>query len=238
VGGCAPMVGAARIPDPSLQPVEGVLQHRHRLLTTRPRLGTAGRLAGEKPHQGGADLLGGPPRSLGFEAMPVAITDGQAAVQPLCPAEGFRGPSLAPLFTAAEHWTAGSGLHHPGRVRQRSTWPRRGGHRDGRGDPPPHHGSSTIWRPCSPWPPGGPRPFGFREPVSAAAVSSGSWCGGSWIPCPRRSLRGAAAANGSGEDFAGGEPGSWRASGSAAEEWPRGGRGSHDGDSGRFPSPP
>jgi len=40
-----------------------------------------GIIAGQQLHQGGGDLLGGPARTLGLERMPVALADGQAAVQ-------------------------------------------------------------------------------------------------------------------------------------------------------------
>ncbi len=74
----------------------------------------AGIVTAEQLHQGSGQLLGGTPRPLAFEGMPVAIADRQLALQLLRQGPGRLRPWGCGGDRRGDHWTAGHGNPHPG----------------------------------------------------------------------------------------------------------------------------
>ncbi len=90
------MLGAAWVADLTAQPAKGVFHQGNRLLPYRARL-PLGRVIGlEQLHQRRRQLLDRPARPLRLEGMPVAVADGQQALQ----GDGLLGGTVRPVARA------------------------------------------------------------------------------------------------------------------------------------------
>lgn len=84
------------------------------LLAGRGWLSLARVVTTEQQHEGSGQLLGGPPRPLALEGVPVAVPDHQLALQFLGQGACRLGPGGGGGSRLGHHWTLGRGRPHPG----------------------------------------------------------------------------------------------------------------------------
>ncbi|MEY4359466.1 MAG: hypothetical protein RLZZ631_952 [Cyanobacteriota bacterium] len=113
------VAGAAGIPQLAAQPTKAVLQQSDGLLALGSCLRSGRRIAAiQQLHQGRCELFSSPALRLAFQGMPVAVVDGEQAVQRF----SCLTASIRPLLRGG-HWTNSWIERHPGAMQQRPRSP-------------------------------------------------------------------------------------------------------------------
>jgi len=122
------VTGAARVPQVSLQPAQGMLHQGRRFAALRPGTGGSGWIGRIKQqHQGCRQLFCRPSLGLGFEGMPLTLSDAQLPMQ--CPRSllALCGPlpqaGRVVRIGVGVHWTDVSTPRHPDAMQQRPRSP-------------------------------------------------------------------------------------------------------------------